>query len=160
MLTVFADLVVAVNVGMILAILHFLRRMSDAVETLPVDETELHTELARHGIEHLPTDLLVYEIAGPMFFGAVENFERALVQTQADPKILIIRLRRVPFMDITGIQVLEEVIQKLRLRGIRVMLCEANERVLAKLQRAGVINEGAAEDYVDHLIDAIKKVMP
>ena len=157
-LTVFADLVVAVNVGMILAILHFLRRMSDAVETLPVDETELHTELARHGIQHLPPDLLVYEIAGPMFFGAVENFERALVQTQADPKILIIRLRRVPFMDITGIQVLEEVMQKLRLRGIRVMLCEANERVLAKLQRAGVINEGSAEDYVDHLIEAIKKV--
>ena len=159
-LTVFADLVVAVNVGMILAILHFLRRMSDAVETLPVDETELHTELARHGIQHLPPDLLVYEIAGPMFFGAVENFERALVQTQADPKTLIIRLRRVPFMDITGIQVLEEVMQKLRLRGIRVMLCEANERVLAKLQRAGVINEGSAEDYVDHLIEAIKKVMP
>ena len=159
-LTVFADLVVAVNVGMILAILHFLRRMSDAVETLPVDETELHTELARHGIQHLPPDLLVYEIAGPMFFGAVENFERALVQTQADPKTLIIRLRRVPFMDITGIQVLEEVMQKLRRRGIRVMLCEANERVLAKLQRAGVINEGSAEDYVDHLIEAIKKVMP
>ena len=159
-LTVFADLVVAVNVGMILAILHFLRRMSDAVETLPVDETELHTELARHGIQHLPPDLLVYEIAGPMFFGAVENFERALVQTQVDPKTLIIRLRRVPFMDITGIQVLEEVMQKLRLRGIRVMLCEANERVLAKLQRAGVINEGSAEDYVDHLIEAIKKVMP
>ena len=157
-LTVFADLVVAVNVGMILAILHFLRRMSDAVETLPVDETELHTELARHGIQHLPPDLLIYEIAGPMFFGAVENFERALVQTQVDPKTLIIRLRRVPFMDITGIQVLEEVMQKLRLRGIRVMLCEANERVLAKLQRAGVINEGSAEDYVDHLIDAIKKV--
>jgi SulP family sulfate permease len=61
-------------------------------------------------------------------------------------------------MDITGIQVLEEVMQKLRRRGIRVMLCEANERVLAKLQRAGVINEGSAEDYVDHLIDAIKKV--
>ena len=95
-----------------------------------------------------------------MFFGAVENFERALVQTQVDPKTLIIRLRRVPFMDITGIQVLEEVMQKLRLRGIRVMLCEANERVLAKLQRAGVINEGSAEDYVDHLIEAIKKVMP
>jgi len=159
-LTVFADLVVAVNVGMILAILHFLRRMSDAVETLPVDETELHTELARHGIQHLPPDLLVYEIAGPMFFGAVENFERALVQTQVDPKTLIIRLRRVPFMDITGIQVLEEVMQKLRLRGIRVMLCEGNERVLAKLQRAGVINQGSAEDYVDHLIEAIKKVMP
>jgi len=159
-LTVFADLVVAVNVGMILAILHFLRRMSDAVETLPVDETELHTELAQHGIQHLPPDLLVYEIAGPMFFGAVENFERALVQTQADPKTLIIRLRRVPFMDITGIQVLEEVMQKLRLRGIRVMLCDANERVRAKLERAGVINEGADDDYEEHLIQAIKKVIP
>ena len=159
-LTVFADLVVAVNVGMILAILHFLRRMSDAVETLPVDETELHTELARHGIQHLPSDLLVYEIAGPMFFGAVENFERALVQTQADPKFLIIRLRRVPFMDITGIQILEEVMQKLRLRGIRVMLCDANERVRAKLERAGVINEGADDDYEEHLIQAIKKVIP
>ena len=159
-LTVFADLVVAVNVGMILAILHFLRRMSDAVETLPVDETELHTELSRHGIQHLPSDLLVYEIAGPMFFGAVENFERALVQTQADPKTLIIRLRRVPFMDITGIQVLEEVMQKLRLRGIRVMLCDANERVRSKLERAGVINEGADDDYEGYLIQAIKKVIP
>jgi SulP family sulfate permease len=159
-LTVFADLVVAVNVGVILAILHFIRRMSDAVETLPVDETELHTELARHGIQQLPPDLLVYEIAGPMFFGAVENFERALVQTHADPKTLIIRLRRVPFMDITGIQVLEEVMRKLRLRGIRVMLCEANERVHAKLERAGVIKEDAADDYVDHLIEAIKKVTP
>ncbi|MFZ4693347.1 MAG: STAS domain-containing protein, partial [Burkholderiaceae bacterium] len=72
----------------------------------------------------------------------------------------IIRLRRVPFMDITGIQVLEEVMRKLRLRGIRVMLCEANERVRAKLERAGVISDGAADDYVDHLIEAIKKVTP
>ena len=155
-LTVFADLVVAVNVGMILAILHFLRRMSDAVETLPVDETELHIELARHGVDHLPADLLVYEIAGPMFFGAVENFERALVQTHMDPKTLIIRLRRVPFMDITGIQILEEVIHKLRQRGIRVILSEANQRVLTKLERAGVINESSTEDYFDNLIEAIK----
>ncbi len=156
-LTVFADLVVAVNVGMILAILHFLRRMSDAVETLPVDETELHTELARHGIEKLPKGLLVYEIAGPMFFGAVENFERALVQTQMEPDSLIIRLRRVPFMDITGIQVLEEVIHKLHQRGIRVILCEANARVLAKLQRAGVVNEISIENYAGSLVEAVKQ---
>ncbi len=157
-LTVFADLVVAVNVGMILAILHFLRRMSDAVETLPVDETEFHTELARHGIHQLPKGLLVYEIAGPMFFSAVENFERALVQTQMEPVSLIIRLRRVPFMDVTGIQVLEEVMHKLRQRGIRVILCEANERVLTKLQRARVIDGTSPDDYADRLVEAVRQM--
>jgi SulP family sulfate permease len=154
-LTVFADLVVAVNVGVILAILHFLRRMSDTVETLPVDETELSTELARHHIDKLPLGLMVYEIAGPMFFGAVENFERALVETHTQPKALVIRLRRVPFMDITGIQVLEEVCAKLRKRGVTVVLCEANERVKAKLLRAGVIQEAPSDAYADHLADAV-----
>jgi len=154
-LTVFADLVVAVNVGVILAILHFLRRMSDAVETLPVDETELSTELARHHIDKLPRGLVVYEIAGPMFFGAVENFERALVETHTQPNALVIRLRRVPFMDITGIQVLEEVAATLRKRGVTVVLCEANERVKGKLLRAGVIQEAPSATYADHLADAV-----
>jgi SulP family sulfate permease len=154
-LTVFAELVVAVNVGVILAILHFLRRMSDAVETLPVDETELSTELARHHIDKLPRGLVVYEIAGPMFFGAVENFERALVETHTQPNALVIRLRRVPFMDITGIQVLEEVAATLRKRGVTVVLCEANERVKGKLLRAGVIQEAPSATYADHLADAV-----
>ena len=155
-LTVFADLVVAVNVGVILAILHFMRRMSDSVETQPVDETELSTELARHGIEKLPRGLVVYEIAGPMFFGAVENFERALVETHTQPEALVIRLRRVPFMDITGIQVLEEVAAKLRKRGVTVVLCEANERVKGKLLRAGVIDDAQPDAYADQLVAAVQ----
>ena len=155
LLTVFADLVVAVNVGVILAILHFLRRMSDSVETLPANEAELSTELARQGIQKLPRGLIVYEIAGPMFFGAVENFERALVETHTQPNALVIRLRRVPFMDITGIQVLEEVCVKLRKRGVAVVLCEANGRVKSKLLRAGVIQETSSDAYADHLADAV-----
>lgn len=73
-----------------------------------------------------------------------------------EPESLIIRLRRVPFVDITGIHVLEEVIHKLRQRGIRVILCEANERVLAKLQRAGVVNEIYTEYYADRLVEAVQ----
>ena len=137
-LTVFADLVVAVNVGVILAILQFLRRMAETVETHPVNAGELSDELARLGLGQLPPGVMVYEIAGPMFFGAVEHFERALLQTHTDPKILLIRLGGVPFMDITGIQTLEEVIGKLHKRGVRVILCEANARVLGKLRKAGV----------------------
>ena len=92
LLTVFADLVVAVNVGVILAILHFLRRMSEVVETQALDKSALGNELAQHGLSELPPGVLVYEIAGPMFFGAVENFERVLLQTHADPTTLVIRL--------------------------------------------------------------------
>lgn len=155
LLTVFADLVVAVNVGVILAILHFLRRMAEVVETREMDTQALQPELAQHGVERLPPGVMVYEIAGPMFFGAVENFERALLQTHTDPKGLIIRLRRVPFMDITGIQTLDAVIAKLRKRSIQVVLSEANTRVLGKLRRAGVVGAADTPDYAEAFIDAV-----
>lgn len=141
LLTVFADLVVAVNVGVILAVLQFLRRMAETTETQPVQARALGTELREMGLEALPANVVVYEIAGPMFFGAVENFRRALLEMRPGPATLIIRLDRVPFMDITGIQTLDEVIGKLRKRGVLVLLCEANERVFGKLQMAGVLRD-------------------
>jgi len=139
-LTVFADLVVAVNIGVILATLHFLRRMAASVEVKQVTEQELYREFAHQGFTTLPKDVLVYAVEGPFFFGAVENFERALASTHSDPKVLIIHLRWVPFMDITGIQTLEEVIHALKKRGVRVMLTGANQRVEGKLKKAGVID--------------------
>jgi SulP family sulfate permease len=159
LLTVFADLVVAVNVGVILAILHFLRRMTESVETQIADSDSIAVELAQHGIADLPPRVMIYEIAGPMFFGAVEQFERALLQTHTDPETLIIRLRDVPFMDITGIETLHEVVDKIRARGVRVLLCEANARVFAKLERAGVIQarDGA---YHASLVEAVRAAEP
>lgn len=148
-LTVVTDLVVAVNIGVILAILQFMRRMAASVEVQQLGAHELRLELQNQGLTDLPPGLLVYEIEGPFFFAAVENFERALLQTHTDPRILILRLRRVPFMDITALQLLEEVTQKLQHRGIRVMLCEANHRVRAKLAKAGVLELLQDEDYAD-----------
>jgi SulP family sulfate permease len=141
LLTVFADLIVAVNVGVILAILQFIRRMSETVDTQPVDGPTLKAELAHLGLTRLPPDVQIYEITGPMFFGAIENIKRPLLEIRPYPKTLIIRLDRVPFMDVTGIQMLEETIKLLRKKGIAVMLCEANQRVRAKLYRAGVVSE-------------------
>ena len=149
LLTVFADLVVAVNVGVILSILQFLRRMSESVVTSQLGAMALADELEERGFAGLPPGVLVYEIAGPMFFGAVDKFESALLGTHTDPKILIIRLRDVPFMDITGIQTLSEVVAKLHRRGVRVLLCEANARVLGKLRLAGVLDLMRNPDYVD-----------
>jgi len=139
-LTVFADLVVAVNIGVILATLHFLRRMASSVEVRQATAEELGEEMERQGLGRLPEGVLVYTVEGPFFFGAVENFERALAGTHTDPRVLIIRLRWVPFMDITGLQTLEEAVRDLQRRGVRVMLSGANERVQAKLERAGVID--------------------
>jgi len=139
-LTVFADLVVAVNIGVILATLHFLNRMSSSVEVRQATNEELQQEVALQGLGQLPPGVLVYSVEGPFFFGAVENFERALAGTHTDPRILIIRLRWVPFMDITGLQTLEEAIRDLQRRGVRVILSGANERVQAKLEKAGVID--------------------
>jgi SulP family sulfate permease len=149
LLTVFTDLVLAVNIGVTLAILQFLRRMATAVEVQQLGEQDLKMELSSQGLFALPKGVLVYEIDGPFFFGAVDNFERALLQTHTDPYILILRLRRVPFMDITGLQTLEEVIGKLEKRGVRVMLCEANQRVYGKLGRTGILALLAEGDYAE-----------
>ncbi|BCB27306.1 sodium-independent anion transporter [Sulfurimicrobium lacus] len=154
-LTVFTDLVVAVNIGVILAMLHFLRRMASSVEVQQVAEKELEMELTYQGLTALPPGVLVYAIDGPFFFGAVENFEQTLAQTHTDPRILVIRLRRVPFMDITGLQTLEEAILNLEARGIRIILCEANERVREKLDKAGILAAIEPEDYFDDFAAAI-----
>ena len=146
-LTIFTDLVVAVNIGVILSMLHFLRRMSTSVEVVAQSDQHLGTEL--------PKGVLVYAVEGPLFFGAVENFERALVHTHTDPRCVIIRLTRVPFMDITGIQALELAVQNLERRGVKVLICEANELVLGKLRRAELIPETDAKNYFEDIEAAV-----
>lgn len=111
------------------------------------------------GLTKLPRDVLVYEIDGPFFFGAVENFESALKQTRSDPRVLIVRLHRVPFIDSSGLQAMDEVIQALQKRGVRVMLCEANERVRAKLWKYGVLDKLQSDGYADRLSAHLAKAV-
>ncbi|MEN9544489.1 MAG: hypothetical protein RLZZ598_1322 [Pseudomonadota bacterium] len=157
LLTVFADLVVAVNVGVILAILQFIRRMSTAVEVQQLDKDALHSELRRDGRTDLPPGVLVYEIDGPFFFGAVEKFETSLAQTHTDPRVLILRLRRVPFIDMSGLLTLEEVIRKLHGRGVQVMLCEANERVHGKMSKAGLLSLLGDAHYAEQFAPLLQR---
>ncbi|MGO4313577.1 SulP family inorganic anion transporter [Pseudomonas sp. KB_15] len=158
-LTVFSDLVIAVNIGVILAMLQFMRRMASSVEVQQVVEHELEEELRANGHTRLPPGTLIYTIEGPLFFGAAETFERVLAQTHTDPRLLIIRLKRVPFMDITGLQVLEEVIQQLHKRNIVVKLCEANTKVLYKLDRVGILQEIGTEHYHADFNTALAKAV-
>jgi SulP family sulfate permease len=116
---------------------------------------DLKADLAALGLQAIPKGVMIYEIDGPFFFGAVEKFEHVLMEIHADPQVVILRFRRVPFMDITGIQTLEEVIVKLRKRGVRTMLCEVNDRVRAKLWKAGVIELLGSHDFEEQFAKAL-----
>jgi SulP family sulfate permease len=158
LLTVFADLVLAVNVGVILAMFQFLRRMSTSVEVQPLGGADLDVALRRRKWSALPPGVIVYSIEGPFFFGAVDTFERSLAQTHTDPRQLVLVLQRVPFIDITGMQALEEAVRDLQRRGVQVLLCCANERVKAKLERAGLLALVGPAGYQDDLDAALTQV--
>lgn len=162
-LTVFTDLVIAVNVGVLLATLQFLRRMANSVAIEPMIDEDIEHE-RRHsfrngGRREVPAGVLVYSVTGPIFFAAVEAFERTLAFTHNDPEVLIIRLLRVPFMDISGLHVLKEIIEDIESRKVRVVLCEANIRVKTKLIRAGIIGENGADGrYFGSLTEALDHI--
>ena len=150
-LTVFVDLVVAVNIGVILAVLHFLLRMASSVEVQQQTDNHLTEELSQQNLERLPANVLVYAVEGPFFFGAVDSFELALANTHTDPKVLILRFGWVPFIDVTGMQALEEAIEDLQNRGVRVILTGVKPRVEAKLRKGGILtllgDENLYEDF-------------
>ena len=139
-LTVFVDLVVAVNVGVVLAALLFMRRMAESVSVQqevfggwePVAES-------RETMPAVPPNVLVYRIDGPFFFGAAEKLEATVERAQLHVETVVIRLGRVPFMDATGMHTLSEIIERFRRRGIRVLLVEIQERLSRALARAGLL---------------------
>ena len=103
----------------------------------------------------LPTGVLAFSIEGPYFFAAVDAFERTLTQTDTNPRVLIVRLGRVPFIDITGLHSLEDVIQVVATRGTLVILCEATPRVKRKLERTGMLRLPGEGGYRDTFVEAI-----
>ena len=141
LLTIFTDLVVAVNVGIILAMMFFIQRMSQSIIVEQQEEKLLKRELSMdESADLLPANTFVYIIQGPFFFGAAEKIEHALQITNTDPKTIIFRLKYVPFMDITGLQTFKETLENFHKRGIKIYLCEANLRVKHKLRNLGLLN--------------------
>ncbi len=144
-LTVFVDLVVAVNVGVMLAALLFVRRMAESVN-VEVDEGAAAGSTASASTAATApeerSDVLVYLIDGPFFFGAAEKLEGTLAHIQRRARVLILRMGRVPFVDATGIFALEEMVHSFQRHGVTVLLCELRANVRLKLERAEVISSG------------------
>ena len=98
-LTVFANLVIAVNIGVVLAMLHFLKRMSDSVRVVPLTKSHLKHLTSTELVEATSNDVVVLSVEGPYFYAGVDVLESAVDKLSALPKAVVIRLRYVPFID-------------------------------------------------------------
>lgn len=154
LLTVFADLVIAVNVGVLLAALLFMKRMSETVTI----EGESDTSLAGVCPVGVPKGVQIYSIDGPLFFGAAASFERTLAGLHDQTRVLILRLGEVPIIDATAMQALADITRRFQQRGVKVMLCEANTRINKKLRNFGLLAQVRQADATISLVEALGEV--
>ncbi len=149
-LTVFVDLVVAVNVGVILAALFFMRRMADSVN---VEQQAQWPDTGTAGTAALPANngIVIFSIDGPIFFGAAEKLERTLAHIQRPATTLILRMGNVPFVDATGIFAIEEIISDFKRHGATVLLVEVRSNVRFKLERSGVLAHAGEDNVIETL---------
>lgn len=143
-LTVFIDLTVAIEIGMVLAVFLFMRDMTKHTNvqniTSPTeDDNEADDPLSITRFE-IPKAIEVYEINGPMFFGAAYKFRDAIKLIERKPKVLVIRMRNVPYIDATGIRTLREVFREMSHKGTRVVLSGvASQQVVDELQKSRLL---------------------
>lgn len=144
LLTVLVDLTVAIEVGMVLAAFLFMRNMVkfSGVSVMTKDFEEGRNAEDKESLENynLPKHVEVYEIAGPLFFGAAYKFKDAMRSIEKPPRVLIIRMRKVPIIDATGIKTITEVYKDSKKSGTRLILSEVHsEQILAELKGARLL---------------------
>jgi len=157
-LTVIFDLVVAVEVGMMLAALLFIKRMADTTEISAVtsrDELET-TEQMIHG-KDVPEGVVVYRIFGPFFFGAAEKMEDALLRAGGLPKVMILRMQLVPAMDATALNALESIVERMQAAGGTVILSGPHRQPLDMMVKAGFIERLGRANICAHFDHALAR---
>jgi SulP family sulfate permease len=150
LLTVFGDLVIAVNIGVMLATLLFMKRMSETVGI----EQQLHEAVAEEVDDtdfSLPPNTVVFALEGPFFFGAAERLETALEVVHGHAETLVLRLEKVPFIDATGLQSLWDLLDNCKRHKTQLVICGAKPNVLAKLQRAGLVGQIGKKQVIDRI---------
>lgn len=149
-LTVFTDLVVAVNIGVMLAALLFMKRMSGAVSI----QQQTHAQLAQETNNEnfiLPSNVAVYAMEGPFFFGAAESLMSALQHVHSHADVLVLRMGQVPIIDATGLQTLWDLINTCERNNTRLMLCEVRPNILEKMKRAGIAGKVGQGNIIENI---------
>lgn len=139
-LTVFVDLTVAIEIGMVLAVFLFMRRMTQIsnvnVITKEINEADDKQAISRYKV---PEGVEVFEVIGPMFFGAAYKFKESLKLMAKTPKVLIIRMRAVPVIDATGLHTLKEVFQQAKNQGTKLVLSGVQPGLYQELEKSRLI---------------------
>ena len=159
-LTIIFDLTVAIEVGLIIACLLFMKRMSETTDVKVImDEINEESDIVKGNLEHLtiPQGVEVYEINGPYFFGAGNKFEEIMATFGDRPKVRIIRMRKVPFVDSTGIHNLTNLCLMSKNEGIQIVLSGVSPKVHSQLEKAKFYDLIGEDNICSHINLALER---
>lgn len=157
-LTVFVDLTVAIQIGMVLAVFLFMRRMTQIsnvnIITDKINELDDEKAITRYAV---PKDVEVFEVSGPMFFGAAYKFKESMKLIENPPKILIIRMRYVPVIDATGLHTLDEVFKLAKRQGTILILSGVGQGIFRELEKSDLLSEIGKENVCPDIDRALER---
>lgn len=157
-LTVVFDLVVAIEVGMVVAAVLFMKRMADTTELRGwkyMDEIENRNDPDNIKLREVPKGTMVYEIEGPMFFGAADKFLDIAANTH-QTKVIVLRMRGVPAMDVTALQTLRSVYATCKKKNITLIFSHTQEQPLSMMQKATFYDEVGPENFRENIDAALE----
>lgn len=153
LLTIFTDLTIAITIGFILSILLFMKRMSDSVDITPlIFSKKSDDKIFNEEIGNISDEILIFELNGPLFFGAVSQFLNIEKHIKTNHKIIILRMRYVPIIDTTGLNRLTEINSNLKNNNIQLIISGANEKIEKKLLNLNILEK---EYITKHIKESI-----
>ncbi len=154
-LTVVFDLVVAIEVGVLLAAVLFMKRMSDVTQVAGWKDFDPENDPDSIDLRVLPEHTLVYEINGPMFFATAGKILQ--ISPKEDTKALVLRMRSVSAIDATAMRNLEILLDDCNNRGVKLILSHVNEQPMKVIQKAGFYEKAGSENFCAHIDDALAR---
>jgi len=155
LLTIVFDLVIAIEIGLLVAVLLFMKRMSDVTEVHSWKYAEDEEEAEREKLRKLSPHINVYEISGPLFFGAADVIGRIAVKDHA--KCLVLRMRSVPALDSTALNAMTDLYKNCEKRGITLILSHVNQQPMKVMEKAGFAQKVGQENFCENIDRAIKR---
>lgn len=161
-LTVVFDLVIAIEIGIVLSSFVLMKRMSESIRIQSADDLFQSQngdveKLFEDELPQLPKGVAMYEISGALFFGAAQTFQDTINRLQDNPKVLILRMRNVPFIDATGIYRLKEMIKQFDNQKVSVLLSGVNAQVKEDLEKHQIYSVLGKENLLDNIDHSLKR---